>query len=138
MARRVKKDRDEKSLSFCNVGVTNGRPRAFNERPYEFVLHAVKTCFTEGTPSGRFFCLRGGGEATYAYGAIVPSPIKKEAPRRDEGRKSYRLITPKILLCKPIITRSDPPVKPIFALYKSSVLRYNEKEENQDQRRDAP
>ena len=38
-ARRVKKDRDEKSLSFCNVGAFIERPRATNGRPYTFKIY---------------------------------------------------------------------------------------------------
>lgn len=38
-ARRVKKDRDEKSLSFCNIGAFIERPRATNGRPYTFKIH---------------------------------------------------------------------------------------------------
>lgn len=50
-ARRVKKDRDEKSLSFCNVGATTGRP-------YKFVFYGRQNCIMEGVPSGVFFvCL---------------------------------------------------------------------------------
>ena len=33
------KDRDEKSLSFCNVGAFIERPRATTGRPYKFVFY---------------------------------------------------------------------------------------------------
>ena len=40
-ARRAKKDRDEKSLSFCNVGAFIERPRATTGRPYKFVFYGM-------------------------------------------------------------------------------------------------
>ena len=54
-ARRVKKDRDEKSLSFCNVGAFIERPRATLVAPTNLFFMVGKTCFMEDTPSIELF-----------------------------------------------------------------------------------
>ena len=52
----MKKDREREFLCPFAVGANYIRPRAFTERLYEDDFLSVgKTCFMEGTPSGKFF-----------------------------------------------------------------------------------